>query len=203
MVIKLKNTYRSIYGLPVIHSVDTDIFELTYFMHCMQCNFCHDQCCDWGADIDKLNVNRIMSYKEELEQFTGIKRNKWFDKSVNKWDHEYPGGDYTRTALDETKKSCVFLGKKTRGCMLHSFAFEKGIDHRELKPFFCSVFPVTYFEGVLVTPEEIDEKLTACLGSGPTLYQGARDALRYYFGDGLISELDEIEADWYEERKSA
>jgi hypothetical protein len=144
-----------------------------------------------------------MEYKDELEEFTGIKSDKWFDKNINKWDHEYPGGDYTRTTIDENKNSCVFLGTKSRGCMLHSFALHKGIDYHELKPFFCSIFPVTYYEGVLVIPEEIDEKLTACLGTGPTLYQGAREAIRYYFGDGLVEELDEIEAEWNEERKSA
>lgn len=88
--------------------------------------------------------------------------------------------------------------------MLHSFALEKGIDHRELKPFFCSIFPVTYYEGVLVIPEEIEEKTLACLGNGPTLYRGARDAIRYYFGDEIIVDLDRAEAQSAEpKRKSA
>ena len=191
MVIKLKNSYPSVHGLPVIHSVDTYIFTTTYFMHCMQCTFCNDQCCSYGADIDMLNVSRILDKADELEEYIGIKREKWFYPKKRKWDHEYPGHDYTRTT--KRKNACIFLNRKGRGCMLHSFALEKGYDYHELKPFFCTVFPVTYFEGVLVTPEEIDEKLTACLGEGPTLYQGAREELKYYFGDGLIEELDGIE----------
>src|SRR3972149_7412855 len=161
-------------------------------MHCLQCTFCKDQCCEWGADIDMLNVNRIMKHKDELEEFTGIQSEKWFDESIKKWDHEYPGGDYTRTSYIEEKKYCVFHDSNSRGCMLHSFALNKAVDFHELKPFFCSMFPVTYDEGVLTTPEEIDEKLTACLGDGPSLYNGARDAIRYYFGDEIILELDEI-----------
>ena len=31
--------------------------------------------------------------------------------------------------------------------------------------------------------------------TGPSLYDGARDELRYYFGDGLIAELDELKAE--------
>ncbi len=203
MVIKLKNSYPCIHGLPVIHSVDTDIFDITYFMKCMECTFCNDQCCEWGADIDMLNVNRVMKYKEDLEKFTGINSDKWFDKSEPKWDAEYPGGDYIRTTYDEEKDYCIFLNTKSRGCMLHSFALHKGIDYHEVKPFFCSMVPVTDLDGVLMTPEEIDENLTACLGDGPTLYRGSRDELKYYFGERLVAELDVIEADRIEQKKSA
>ncbi len=102
------------------------------------------------------------------------------------------------------KDACVFLNTKGRGCLLHSFALEKGYDYHEFKPFFCTIFPVTYNDGVLMTPEEIDEKTTACLGAGPTPYQGAREELKYYFGDGLVLELDEIEPRFTNpEKKSA
>lgn len=203
MVIKLKNSYTSIHGLPVIHSVDTDIFDYTYFMKCMECTFCKDQCCQWGADIDMLNVNRILKYKDELEKFTGIAESQWFDKSELKWDNEYPGGEYIRTKYDEKKDYCIFLNTQSRGCMLHSFALQKGIDYHEIKPFFCTLFPVTYINGVLVTPEEIDEGLTACLGEGVSLYRGARQELKYYFGEGLVEELDEAEKKWYSMKKES
>jgi Fe-S-cluster containining protein len=203
MIIKLKKSYPCIHGLPVIHSVDTEIFEFTYFMHCMQCTFCNDQCCEYGADIDLLNVDRIMKYSDELEKFTGIKQEDWFDRGLQRWDHEYPGGDFARTAYVIAKDSCVFLNRKNRGCMLHSFALNKGIDYHELKPFFCTLFPVTYFEGVLCTPEEIDEKSLACMGSGPTLYEGARNEIKYYFGDEIIDELDKIESEVIKEKKLA
>lgn len=202
MVIKLKNSYPCIHGLPVIHSVDTDIFQITYYMHCMQCTFCKDECCSYGADIDMLNIKRILKKADELERFTGINRERWFYPKKRKWDHEYPGHEYTRTTMK--KDACVFLNKKGRGCLIHSFALAKGYDYHEFKPFFCTIFPVTYNEGVLMTPEEIDEKTTACLGEGPTLYHGAREELKYYFGDGLIQELDDIEPKFkITEKKSA
>jgi len=169
----------------------------------MQCTFCKDQCCYYGADIDMQNVNRILKYKDALEAFMGIKSEEWFDPDEKKWDHEYPGNDYTRTSYVESRDACVFLNPNGRGCMLHSFALEKSMDYHELKPFFCSMFPVTYFEGTLCIPEEIDEKSLACLGDGPTLYQGARSEIAYYFGEEIVRELDEIENRLLEERKSA
>jgi Fe-S-cluster containining protein len=201
MVIKLSKNYPSIHGLPIIHSVDTDIFEIKYFMHCMQCIFCHDQCCSYGTDIDMLNIDRIMKYKGELEKYMQIRSENWFYKKKRKWDFEYPGHDYTRTT--KRKDACIFLNRKGRGCMLHSFALHKGIDYHELKPFFCTVFPLTYFDGVLMTPEEIDEKTLACKGEGPTLYRGARNEIGYYFSSGIIEELDIIEANYSFQKKSA
>jgi Fe-S-cluster containining protein len=202
MVIKLRNSYQSIYGLPIIHSVYTNIFQITYYMHCLECSFCKDECCWYGADVDMRNVSRILSKANELEEFTGIKREKWFYPKKRSWDPEYPGHDYTRTTKRDS--ACIFLNRKGRGCMLHSFALAKGYDYHEFKPLFCSIFPVTFGEGILTTPQEIDEETTACLGSGPTLYQGAREELRYYFGNGLIQELDEIEPRFRNpEKKSA
>ena len=201
MVIKLKNDYLCIHGLPVIHSVDTDIFDYTYYMKCMDCSFCGDQCCSYGADIDMINVNRIMNHADELEKFTGINRSKWFDENEKAWDHEYPGHDYIRTTYVKEKDACIFLTKPGRGCMLHGFALSKGMDYHDLKPFFCTLFPVTYNEGVLCTPEEIDEGSLACLGDGPTLYQGSRDEIKYYFGENLVAELDEMEINHKKDNK--
>lgn len=207
MVIRLKNSYPSIHGLPIIHSVETDIFDVTYFMKCMECTFCKDQCCEWGADIDMQNVKRLMKYKDELEKFTGIPSDQWFDESEQAIDYEYPGHEYMRTRFDKEKDHCVFLNIKDRGCLIHSFCLTNNIDYHEIKPTFCSLFPVTYMDGVLMTPEEIDEGLTACLGAGPTLYEGSRDEIKFYFGDGLVAEMDEIQAqrkkELAEEKKSA
>lgn len=167
----------------------------------MQCTFCNDQCCDYGADIDMLNVDRIMNYRDELEKYTHIRTEDWFYKKRRRWDAEYPGHVYTRT----TKKNnaCIFHNPKGKGCMLHSFALDNGIDYHELKPFFCSVFPVTYFDGVLMTPEEIDEKSLACMSEGYTLYQGAREEIKYYFGEEIVGELDVIESEYKQQKKSA
>lgn len=199
MILKLSKCYQSIHGLPVIHSIDTEIFEKTYFMHCMECKFCNDQCCTYGSIVDMKNFRRIMKYADELEKFTGIKRRNWFYPGTRKWDNEFPGHIYTRTS--RRKNACIFLNRNSKGCMLHSFAYEKGLDYHLFKPLFCSIFPVTFNEGVLVTPEEVDDNTLACLGKGPNLYHGARDALIYYFGEKMVDNIDMIEINYKKAKK--
>ena len=193
MIINLKASYPSIHKLPIIQSVDTDIFDYTYYMKCTQCSFCNDQCCSYGADIDMQNVNRILKYGDELEKFTGIPKSAWFDDDEKSWDHEYPGNDFTRTSYVKEKDSCVFLNRENRGCMIHSFTEMKGMDYHLLKPFVCTLFPVTCDEGVLCPSEEVEDGTLVCLGDGLSLYKGARNEIKYYFGENLVAELDEIE----------
>ena len=140
---QLSKSYASIYGTPVIRFVDTDIFVKRYFTHCMECNFCDDWCCSFGVEVDSANVRRIEAKAGVLEQFTGIPRANWFTNEYID-DKECPGGSFTRTQVVDDH--CVFLNKKTRGCMLHSFSLEQGIDYHELKPMISVLFPLTYEE---------------------------------------------------------
>ena len=60
------------------------------------------------------------------------------------------------------------------------------------KPMVSVLFPVTFEQGVLTASGEAADGSLVCSGSGPSLYDGARDELRYYFGPGLIAELEEL-----------
>lgn len=66
------------------------------------------------------------------------------------------------------------------------------MDYHALKPMVSALFPVTFEQGVLTAAGEAAEGSLRCGGEGPTLYEGARDELRHYFGDGLIAELDDL-----------
>jgi hypothetical protein len=48
----LSRPFPSRGGAPVVDRVDTDIFFRTYFMDCMKCDYCHDSCCQYGADVE-------------------------------------------------------------------------------------------------------------------------------------------------------
>jgi hypothetical protein len=52
------------------------------------------------------------------------------------------------------------------------------------------LFPVTFDYGVLGASSEAVDRSLVCAGSGPTLYEGTRGELAYYFGDALVPELD-------------
>jgi Fe-S-cluster containining protein len=193
MIKALQRSYASIFGTPVIDRVDTDVFVKTYYMRCMQCDFCHDSCCAYGADIDLPNVERVRAHAEALSTEVRYPRAEWF-KATPTPDGEYPGGAYTRTRSVEG--ACVFLNRAGRGCLIHKFCLEKGLDYHELKPLVCILFPISFSEGLFFPADEITDGSLVCLGPGPTLYRSSRDEIRHYFGDEMVAELDALEAEY-------
>jgi Fe-S-cluster containining protein len=158
-------------------------------MHCMKCDFCHDSCCGYGCDVDVTNVARLEADAEALEAFVGVRRTDWF-KGTFHGDREYPGGRYTRTRVVDG--SCVFLNRQGRGCLIHSYCLEKGLDFHTLKPLVCSLFPLSFSDGLLFPSAEILDNTLQCIDLGPTLYEGARNDVGYYFGPELLTELDAL-----------
>jgi Fe-S-cluster containining protein len=190
MIVTLSRPYRLAKGAPVIDRVDTDIFEKTYFGECLACTFCHDSCCAPGADVDVENVARL---KEQagLAETVGAPPGEWFRPGLTE-DDEFPGGQYTRTAIKGG--ACIFLDRKGRGCLIHAYAVARGLEHRDLKPLVCALFPVTFDGGLLQPSREIKDNSLVCMGQGPTLYRAVRGDLVYYFGKDFADELDRCEA---------
>ena len=162
----------------------------TYFVQCLQCSYCRDSCCQYGVDVDADNVARLHARAADLEQFTGIDRERWF---TGEWtsDPEFSGGAHTRTRVEDG--ACVFRNRAGRGCLIHSFALDRGVDYHELKPMVSVLFPITFDEGLLHPSNEIRDRSLQCYGDGPTLYRGVRSEVAWYFGHALVDELDELE----------
>jgi hypothetical protein len=157
----------------------------------MQCGFCNDQCCSHGVDVDFRALSEIQRHAEALEGFTGIPRHEWFASEIER-DETFPGGGAVRTRVRDGR--CVFLNRTGRGCGIHAYCLDRGLDYHDLKPLVDCLFPVTYEDGTLVSSEEVDDDTLICLDTGPTLYRGARPELAYYFGEALVEALDAIEA---------
>jgi hypothetical protein len=186
----LPHAFPSRYGAPTIARVDTGIFAYRYFTHCLRCGFCHDQCCEHGVDVDLLHARAILRHADDLERYSGIARSRWFEREVED-DDDLPGGGAMRTRVEDGR--CVFLKRNGRGCLIHAFCLERGIDYHDLKSIVDCLFPVT-FEGDLLCPaDEIADSELVCMNQGPTLYRGVRDEIRYYFGDACVHALDELE----------
>ncbi len=188
-VVRLARDYVCVQGAPVIHSVDTEIFRLTYFMRCMACGFCDDQCCSYGVDIDLGNVMRLAALGDDFSSRIAVPRTEWFTDTVVE-DPEFPTGRYVRTREKDGK--CVFRNPKGRGCAIHGYALEKGIDYHDLKPMVSTLFPATFDYGVLGPSGEVVEGSLVCKGDGPSVYEGARAELEYYFGAEFVAELDAL-----------
>ena len=201
MVIRpLSHPYACRYGAPVVDRVDPDIFVRSYFMNCMQCTYCFDSCCQYGVDVDVTNVARLREHAKRpdakgetgLEAYTGVPQERWF---TEEWvdDKEFPGGKMTRTRVEDG--ACVFRSRKGRGCMIHSYALERGLDYHDLKPMVSALFPLTFDYGLLHPSNEILDRSLQCIDDGPSLYRGVRDEVGYYFGGNLVAELDVFERD--------
>ncbi len=189
MIRALSRSYACRWRAPVVDRVDTAIFRRTYFVHCMQCSYCHDSCCQYGVDIDAPNVARLEAVGEALAKYAGVPQDRWFG---GEWtvDAEFPGGRHTRTRVEDG--ACVFRSRRGRGCLIHSFALERGIDYHELKPMVSVLFPITFDGGLLHPSNEIEDRSLQCIDDGPTLYEGVRDEIGWYFGPELVAELDAL-----------
>lgn len=175
-------------SVPALKQVETDIFKLRYFGHCMQCTFCRDSCCQYGCDVNLAERDRILAVKDELATFVASPPEKWFT-TEEKEDPEYESGKFVRTQV--VNGGCVFLSPKGRGCSIHAYALAKGRDYHRIKPAVCWLFPVTWDKGVLRPSSDVHDDLQ-CRHTGPTLYEMSRGELEAFFGEALVKELDAL-----------
>ncbi|WP_394823866.1 DUF3109 family protein [Pendulispora albinea] len=189
--VPLRRPYTTARGAPAITHVAPRIFTLTYFQTCMECTFCNDTCCQYGVGIDLDNRARILAHAEGLRPYVAAPASEWF------LDEEYTDSDFPGARAVDSKvvgRGCVFLRPDARGCGIHAYCLDNGIDPYSVKPVYCSLFPLTVDGDWLVPSIEVDEKSLICVDRGTTLYRGSRDELLRYFGEELIAELDELEA---------
>jgi len=178
-------------GGPLLRAVDPAIFSLRYFTHCLECGFCRDACCDHGVDIDLGNVARLMAMPRDFHDRIGAPASEWFAGEVIE-DGEFPGGAHLRTSVKNG--ACIFRNPAGRGCAIHAYCVEQKLDYHHFKPMVSVLFPVTFESGILTPSGEAADGSLACAQNGPSLYDGARSELGYYFGNELSAELDQLKA---------
>jgi hypothetical protein len=188
-VIVLGRDYPSIFAAPILSAVDSDVFALRYFMRCMECTFCNDQCCNYGVDIDLANMERLRALGPAFEAFAGIPQGEWFAAGIIE-DREFPSGAHGRTRATDGK--CVFAERRGRGCKIHAYCLENALDYHLYKPMVSILFPLTFEHGVLVPSDEIVEGSLVCGGEGPTLFEAAKGELAAFFGRTLVMELESL-----------
>jgi len=188
-IVPLSRAHACIFQAPVLDAVDTSIFALRYFTHCMACSFCDDQCCTYGVDIDADNAERLLALGDDFKAFVGVPEGEWFTDEILD-DAEFPSGRNRRTRV--RGGHCVFHKPGGRGCLIHAWCLDKGLDYHLLKPMVSILFPLTFEHGCLMASNEVHDRSLVCAGQGPTLYQGVRGELEYYFGAALVKELDAI-----------
>lgn len=188
-LVALSREYPSIFKAPVLRQVDPRIFSLHYFRHCMTCGFCKDQCCSYGVDIDEENIARLRGLGDDFKTFVGVREEEWFGAEIFD-DVEFPSGHHRHTRVRDGR--CVFHDPRERGCKIHAWSLQKGLDYHLYKPMVSILFPLTFNYGLLEPSSEVTDGSLACSGDGASLYDGARDELRYFFGHALVGELDTL-----------
>lgn len=141
-------------------------------------------------DVEKRIYENIMTHAAALEQITDLPREEWFEPEVEE-DEGMPGGLCYRTVAHNG--ACVFLGRSSRGCLLHSYAVEHGMDYHDLKPMISALFPLSFDDETLLPADEVTDQELVCIEQGDSLYHGVRNELRYYFGPAFVDELDQLE----------
>jgi hypothetical protein len=188
--VSLGKPYTCIFGAPTLTAVDPKIFALRYFTRCMACTFCGDDCCSFGVDIDAENARRVAALPG-LAETVGLPPSEWFTDTLVA-DAEFPSGAYLRTQVRDGK--CVFHRAGTRGCAIHAHCLAEGLDYHLYKPMVSTLFPLTFENGLLLASTEAVDGSLICSGHGPSLYDGAREELAYYFGGEFVAEIDAIRA---------
>ena|SRR5665213_832877 len=192
-ILALKREHPSIFKAPVLHAAASEIFALRYFTHCMACGFCNDQCCSYGVDIDVENANALHALGPDFKALVGVPEAEWFTDEIVE-DAEFPSGRHRRTRTRDG--FCVFHTPNGHGCRIHAYCAATGLDYHRYKPMVSILFPLTFEHGCLVPSSEVIDGSLICAGDGPSLYDGVRDELAYFFGQGLVEELDAMKREF-------
>lgn len=189
MIIELKQTFNSRYGLPAVSKVETDIFTFKYYdKNCFDNNTCNDICCSEGVLMDIRSFEQLLKYKDKPE-FKHIDWDYYFKK-----DLLAAGGLGCDSRV--VNGTCAFRNTGGRGCLIHKFSLESGMDFRDIKFLYCCFFPADIFDGELLSYSNLLRRkgYLNCEGGNSTVYETSKNDIEYYFGQGLINELDNINA---------
>jgi len=130
-------------------------------------------------------VDRILLYKNELEQNIQMPASEWFVDEVEP-RNGYLSGKIRRTKV--INNSCIFHDGNSRGCRLHRLALEKGFDPHLIKPLVCFLFPLTWDDMDNLYVSEFLEELP-CRNCGAPILEAQIDELKCYLGEAFINEV--------------
>lgn len=171
--------------------VDRTIFELRFKRGCAT-RQCDATCCATGVSLDLGERDRVLAHADLVRRAMTPGQDQdpahWFaDEEFD--DTDFPSGRATHTRVNGA--GCVFLDADRR-CVLQkaSQAAGNGLD---LKPFFCTSFPLTLSHGVLVVDDEEmrqRSRCCACTADGPlTVFDVCGMELAYMLGGEGVAAL--------------
>jgi Fe-S-cluster containining protein len=151
---------------------------------------CNAACCRTGVWLDTAERDRILAHAERVRRAMdrGQPRDthRWFSRRT-KTDPDFPSGRAVHTRV--VNGGCVFLDGDRR-CVLQKVS---GAGGPQLKPFFCTAFPITIDQGVLTLDDHENRSRPECCASrrdGPlTVFDVCRLELRHTLGAAELASL--------------
>ena len=160
---------------------------------------CDGACCRLGVLVDAAQRDQILAYAELIQRAMDASQERdpaqWFEDQERE-DADFPSGRAVGTRVREDR--CVFLDSAQR-CALQKATIAAARPGFDLKPFFCTAFPVTITAGTLWIDELCLEMPTRCCRPADA---GPRDAmdlceveLRHVLGSAGLGELRRLAAE--------
>lgn len=174
-------------------SVDPAMLEARFAAGC-RTGLCRGACCRSGVWLDVEDRARVLGHaglvRDAMDPGQPRDTRRWFSRrSVA--DADFPSGRAVHTRVKDGR--CVFLNGEGR-CVLQK-ASRPGL---QLKPFFCTAFPVTIAQGVLMLDDEdyrAGQPCCAATKGGPlTVFDTCAMELRHVLGAAGVSRLRTVAA---------
>ena len=178
--------------IPVLR-VDTSIFDLRFGPGCSMTG-CNSTCCRGGvwADIGEReailnNIPIVHKYMDPEQEHDPA---KWFETEIID-DQDFPAGKAIGTQV--VGKGCVFLDHKGL-CVLQKAEMNEGDPKLKLKPFYCTAFPITIVDSVIVYDDYMGANQPQCCSvaqpDGPlTIFDVCAWELEHTVGKAAFEEL--------------
>jgi hypothetical protein len=172
--------------------VHRSVLETRYAPGCSP-GACVAACCQMGVGVDVAQRDQILAHAELVQRAMdpGQDRDptRWFEETETV-DRDFPSGLAVGTRVRES--GCVFLDSARR-CALQTATIAAARPGFDLKPFFCTAFPVTIADGTLWIDELCLEMPEHCCRPTPggtlSVLDVCESELRHVLGGAGLGEL--------------
>jgi hypothetical protein len=172
--------------------IDRTILDTRYTAGCSP-GHCDATCCRLGVKIDVAHRDLILRHADEVRALMDPEQERdparWFDDDETV-DSDFPSGRCIGTRVQDNR--CVFLDRAGR-CVLQSATIAAARPGFDLKPFFCTAFPITLLHGTLWVDELCLEGPARCCRPAADGALNVLDVceteLRHVLGDEALEEL--------------
>jgi Protein of unknown function (DUF3109) len=172
--------------------VHRSVLETRYASGCSP-GACVATCCQTGVGVDVTQRDQILAHAELVQRAMDPGQDqdpaRWFEETETV-DRDFPSGRAVGTRVRES--GCVFLASARR-CALQTATIAAARPGFDLKPFFCTAFPVTIADGTLWIDELCLEMPEHCCRPTPggtlSVLDICESELRHVLGGAGLREL--------------